>query len=487
MDAIPSVDQISLGTAVAIVGIIGLFINGYLKKSWKLKTSSGLNPPPEIPGLPVIGNLLQLRDKKPYKTFIRWAEKYGPVYAIRTGSKTVVVLNSIDVAKEAMVTRFTSISKRKLSNAMNIISCDKNMISACDYGEFHKTFKRHILNSMLGPNAQKRHQIHRDTMTENMLKQLQACLKENPLAAVNFRKIFQSELFGLTLKQVFGHDVESLYVEELRTTLSKQNIFEILVVDPMKGLIEVDWRDFFPYLKWIPNKSFENNVLRIYSRRQAVMTVLINEQKKRISRGEEVNCYLDFLLSEEKTLSEQQRLMLLWEAILESSDTVLVTTEWAMFELAKDLKRQDRLYREIQIFHETLRKYSPAPLFALRYVHEDTQIGGYHIRAGTEIAVNIYGCNMDKNVWENPECWNPERFLDEKYEMMDLHKTMAFGAGKMMCPGALMAMLVSCLTIGRLIQGFEWRLKDGEEENVDMIGLMTRKLHPLQVVLKPRN
>ncbi|GER29987.1 cytochrome P450 monooxygenase CYP701A16 [Striga asiatica] len=478
MDAIPSVDQISLGTVVSIF-CIGLFtlwlINGYLNKSWKLKTSSGLTPPPEIPGLPVIGNLLQLRDRKPYKTFIRWAEKYGPIYSIRTGSTTLVVLNSIDVAKEAMVTRFSSISTRKLPKSIKIISCDKNMIAACDYGEFHKTAKRHIVNSMLGPNAQKRHQIHRDTMIENLSKQLRACLKENPLAVV------------------LGHDVESIYVEKLRTTLSKQDIFEILVVDPFKGILEVDWRDFFPYLKWIPNKSFESNVQQIYSRRQAVMTVLINEQKKRISQ---------------RTLSEQQILMLLWEAILESSDTVLVTTEWAMFELAKDPERQDRLYGEIQsvcgnekimekklaelpllsaVFHETLRKYSPAPIVPLRYVHEDTQIGGYHIRAGTEIAINIFGCNMDKKIWENPECWNPERFLDEKYEMMDLHKTMAFGAGKRLCPGALMAMLVCCLTIGRLIQDFEWKLKDGEEENVDMIGFMTQKLHPLHVVLKPRN
>ncbi|CAA0819654.1 Ent-kaurene oxidase- chloroplastic [Striga hermonthica] len=442
-NAILSVEQISLGTVVAI-GLFTLWlINGYLKNGRKSKTSSGLTSPPG-----------------------------------------------------------------KISNAIKIISCDKNMIATSDYGEYHKTSKRHILNSMLGPNAQKRHQINRDIMIENMLKQLRACLKENPLAAVNFRKIFRSELFGLTSKQVFGHDVESIYVEELGTTLSKQNIFEILVVDPMKGVLEVDWRDFFPYLKWIPNKSFENNVQRIYSRRQAVMTVLINKQKKRISRGEKVNCYLDYLLSEEKTLSEKQRLTLLWEAILASSDTVLVATEWAMFELAKDPERQDRLYREIQsacgndkimekklgevpflsaVFHETVRKYSPAPIVPLRYVHEDTQIGGYHIRAGTEIAINIYGCNMDKKVWGNPECWNPERFLDEKYEMTDLHKTMAFGAGKMVCPGALMAMLVSCLAIGRLIQDFEWRLKDGEEENVDMIGLMTQKLHPLQVVLRPRN
>ncbi|KAL0392022.1 UNVERIFIED_CONTAM: Ent-kaurene oxidase, chloroplastic [Sesamum radiatum] len=408
MAAILSFEQLPLGAAVAVVavGVLTLwFISRYVNCS--KKTSSGLSPPPVIPGLPLIGNLLQLKEKKPYRTFTKWAEEYGPICSIRTGSTSLVVLNSNDVVKE-----------------------------------------------------------------------------------------------------VLGNDVQSAYVEELGTTLSKEEMFEILVIDPMKGAIDVDWRDFFPYLKWIPNKSFENNIQRMHFRRQAVMTALINEQKERISRGEEVDCYLDYLISEAKTLSEQQVLMLLWEAIIESSDTTLVTTEWAMYELAKDHKRQDRLYHEIlrvcgddkiteeklnelpylsAVFHETLRKHSPAPLVPPRYVHEDTQLGGYHIPAGTEIAINIFGCNMDKNVWDSPESWKPERFLDEKSDAMDLHKTMAFGGGKRLCPGALQAMLISCTTIGRLVQEFEWSLKDGEEDNIDTLGLTTHKLHPMQAILKPRN
>ena len=135
-------------------------------------------------------------------------------------------------------------------------------------------------------------------------------------------------------------------------------------------------------------------------------------------------------------MTETQLAMLLWEPIIESSDTTLVTTEWAIFELAKDPERQvgepfvlfyyilvftftyfdlsfifafdkqNRLYQEIQsvcgsdkvsedhlsqlpylsaIFHETLRKHSPVPIVPIRYAHEDTQIGGYHIPAGSEV------------------------------------------------------------------------------------------------------
>lgn len=482
------------------------FIRGF--RSTKKNEYSKLPPVPVVPGLPVVGNLLQLKEKKPYKTFLRWAKIHGPIYSIRTGASTMVVLNSTHVAKEAMVTRFSSISTRKLSKALELLTSNKSMVATSDYNEFHKMVKKYIIAELLGANAQKRHRIHRDTLIENVSNKLHAHIKNSPLQAVNFRKIFESELFGLAMKQALGYDVESLFVEELGTTLSREEIFNVLVSDMLKGAIEIDWRDFFPYLKWIPNKSFEMKIQSLASRRQAVMNSIVKEQKKRIASGKGENCYLNYMLSEVKTLTEKQISILAWETIIETADTTVVTTEWAMYELAKCPNQQDRLYQEIQnvcgtdkiteehlsklpylsaVFHETLRKHSPSPLVPLRYAHEDTQIGGYYVPAGTEIAVNIYGCNMDKNQWETPEQWKPERFLDKKYDPMDMYKTMSFGSGKRVCAGSLQASLIACTSIGRLVQEFEWWLKDGEMENVDTLGLTTHKLYPMQAILKPRN
>ncbi|EOY14615.1 GA requiring 3 [Theobroma cacao] len=505
------IQTMSFINTVAVVGLSFLFFLVFLKRfvlSSRKMGSTSLPIVPEVPGLPIVGNLLQLKEKKPHKTFTKWAEIYGPIFSIRTGASSVVVINSPETAKEAMVTRYSSISTRKLSNALKILTFDKCMVATSDYGEFHKMAKRYLLTNTLGANAQRRHRHHRDAMIENISSQLHALVNNDPLRAVNFRKTFESELFGLAMKQALGEDVQSIYVEELGTTFSREEIHKVLVIDMMEGAIDVDWRDFFPYLKWFPNKSFEMKIQQKHIRRMALMNALIKEQMKRIDSGEEVNCYLDYLLSEAKTLAKEQLAMLLWETIIETADTTLVTTEWAMYQLAKDPTRQDRLYHELEkvcgsnkvkeenlsqlryldaVFHETLRKHSPAPLVPLRYVHEDTQIGGYYIPAGSEIAVNIYGCNMDKNHWENPEEWNPERFLDKKYDPLDLHKTMAFGAGKRACAGSLQAMLLACAAIGRLVQEFEWRLNDGEEEKVDTVGLTSQKLHPLLAILKPRN
>ncbi|TYG63283.1 hypothetical protein ES288_D06G017100v1 [Gossypium darwinii] len=438
---LPSLNSVAVAVAAVPFFIFFYFLKRFLPSGRKMGSNT-LPTVPEVPGLPIIGNLLQLKEKKPHKTFTKWAETHGPVYSIRTGASTVIVINSPETAKEAMVTRFSSISTRKLSNALKILTFDKCMVATSDYDEFHKLAKRCLLTNTLGSNAQRRHRHHRETMIENISSKLHDTLKKDPIRPINFREVFESELFGLAMKQALGKDVESIYVEEIGT-LSRKEMHKVLVMDMMEGAIDVDWRDFFPYLRWIPNKSFELNIQQKHFRRMALMNALIKDQMKRIDAGEEVNCYLDYLLSEAKTLTMDQLAMLLWETIIETADTTLVTTEWAMYQLAKD----------------TIRR----------------------------IAVNIYGCNMDKNYWENPEEWNPERFLDEKYDPLDLQKTMAFGAGKRACAGSLQAMLLACGAIGRLVQEFEWQLKDGEEEKVDTVGLTSQKLHPLLAVLKPRN
>ncbi|MGG6712957.1 UNVERIFIED_CONTAM: cytochrome P450, partial [Salmonella enterica subsp. enterica serovar Weltevreden] len=35
--------------------------------------------------------------------------------------------------------------------------------------------------------------------------------------------------------------------------------------------------------------------------------------------------------------------------------------------------------------HETLRRHSPVPIVPLRYVNEDTVLGGYYVPSGTEV------------------------------------------------------------------------------------------------------
>jgi ent-kaurene oxidase len=108
-----------------------------------------------IPGLPLVGNLLQLsKEKQPHHGFTTWAMKYGPIFSIQVGSIKQVVITSPKIAKEAMITKFETISSRRLPLAIQIISRDKNMISLSDYGNQYRMLKKLLVDHLFNTNTQ---------------------------------------------------------------------------------------------------------------------------------------------------------------------------------------------------------------------------------------------------------------------------------------------------------------------------------------------
>ncbi|EAZ37415.1 hypothetical protein OsJ_21750 [Oryza sativa Japonica Group] len=354
---------------------------------------------------------------------------------------------------KAMVAKFSSISTRKLSKALTVLTRDKSMVATSDYGDFHKMVKRYVMSSTLGTSAQKKFRDTRDMMINNMLSTFHKLVKDDPHVPLIFRDVFKDELFRLSMIQSLGEDVSSVYVDEFGRDISKEEIYNATVTDMMMCAIEVDWRDFFSYLSWVPNKSFETRVFTAEARRTAVMRALIKQQKERIVRGEER----------------------LYQEIREVCGDETVTEE-----------HLPRLPYLNAVFHETLRRHSPVPLIPPRFVHEDTKLAGYDVPAGTEMVINLYGCNMNKKEWESPEEWVPERFTGGRLEVADMYKTMAFGAGRRACAGSLQVMHIACTAIARFVQEFGWRLTEGDEEKVDTVQFTAYKLHPLHVHLTPR-
>ena len=67
--------------AIAVV-TVAYFILRYFNRT-DVPKIKGL---PEIPGVPLFGNLLQLGDQHATVTR-KWAKKYGPVFQVRMGNK----------------------------------------------------------------------------------------------------------------------------------------------------------------------------------------------------------------------------------------------------------------------------------------------------------------------------------------------------------------------------------------------------------------
>lgn len=70
---------------------------------FSLKSRKHMCLPPGPFALPIIGNLLQMDKKAPFKTMLKLSESYGPVMTVYLGRQRTVVLVGYDAVKEALV------------------------------------------------------------------------------------------------------------------------------------------------------------------------------------------------------------------------------------------------------------------------------------------------------------------------------------------------------------------------------------------------
>lgn len=92
LSSISQSPQQSLGLAIALVPVLYVIFNEFVRVSARVKGIGGPR------GLPLIGNLVQIR-KNAAEQYRIWSKTYGPVYQIQLGNVPVLVVNSAAAAK----------------------------------------------------------------------------------------------------------------------------------------------------------------------------------------------------------------------------------------------------------------------------------------------------------------------------------------------------------------------------------------------------
>lgn len=113
------------------------------------------------------------------------------------------------------------------------------------------------------------------------------------------------------------------------------------------------------------------------------------------------------------------------------------------------------------VFKEALRLYQPLPTIARRAM-EDVEIHGFHIPAGTPVAVFPIQVHRSPRWWSAPEQFDPERFSPARAEHRRHPFAWApFGGGAHMCLGLHFAeMQVKAVLLSMLGQ-IQWSVPQG--------------------------
>ena len=115
-----------------------------------------------------------------------------------------------------------------------------------------------------------------------------------------------------------------------------------------------------------------------------------------------------------------------------------------------------------QVLKESMRMYPPVHSLA-RVAAEDSELGGYPIKKGSEVVIWVYWMHHDARWFPEPERFRPERFSPEGEAALEKSSYIPFGAGPRACIGKAFAMLEAQLLLVLLVQRFHFSLAPGQK------------------------
>ncbi|CAG7725837.1 unnamed protein product, partial [Allacma fusca] len=165
------------------------------------------------------------------------------------------------------------------------------------------------------------------------------------------------------------------------------------------------------------------------------------------------------------------------EMLVGALNTTSTSLEWMILYLAKYQEVQRKLQQEISevasktglpalsdrpnmpyteaVIHEVLRITGLLPMALSHYTNVDAEVMGYFIPKDTLLVQNTWGIQHDPEVWDAPEEFRPERFLDDSGTRFQKNENLVvFGPGKRSCVGESVSKDQLFLFVTRMFQRF---------------------------------
>ena len=123
----------------------------------------------------------------------------------------------------------------------------------------------------------------------------------------------------------------------------------------------------------------------------------------------------------------------------------------------------DKLPYVRMVIEEAMRLYPSFPLLAWREALNHDELCGMSIPKGATVAIIPWVVHRHRKLWQNPECFDPERFSPSRSAGRAHLAYLPFGAGPRVCMGAVFAMMEMVLILSTLAQRYRLRLLPGHK------------------------
>ncbi|KAJ1297033.1 hypothetical protein BS78_01G347100 [Paspalum vaginatum] len=461
---------------------------------WRRRGSSGRLPPGPRP-LPVIGNALDLRGGHLHHVLARLARIHGPVMRLQLGSLPAVVVTSRDGAREAFTKHDKRLAARYTPDAVRALGyAGRSMIYLPSSDPLWKVQRNVVATNVFSPRSLAAARGVRERKMRELMDHLRArCGRE-----VELGKSVYACMINLVTTTFFSVDVVDLdatesahgireHVEGFADLMTKPNVSDLF---PFLRPLDLQGRR--RTMAWHLGEIFR--ILDgIIDRRLAENAAASSTEDKQPDPDDFLQVLLDLMSTGQ--LDRGVVKSIAFDVFIAGGDTVTITTEWAMAELLRNPGAMAKLRAEIRgalgvkdaveepdaaslpylqaVVKETLRLHPVGPVLVPHLAVEDgVEIGGYTVPKGSAVFVNVWAIMRDPALWDRPDEFLPERFLDAAAGVDFRGKDfefIPFGSGRRQCPGLPMAERVVPHLLASLLHAFEWRLPDGmSAEQVDV-------------------
>lgn len=440
--------------------------------------------------LPLVGNLLALRNSKdlPYRA-IEWSREYGDVFTLWMAHKPMVVLSSHAVISEAFLDRRHEFAGRFPTKMGALQTLGDHDIIFEDYNPRWKALRKVALLAVRKYAVSESLQ----TLCTHVVDTYVDSLKPGP-QMLDSRKPFLSIIFNIIGMSVYGTRLDEGSIDMAQLEDLDRRFYELAP----NGLPS----DIAPWLGLL-YRGRERAIEALFREGHGILGSLFTRAEESYVPGKTENFTHAMLAAREEAIREEKgdaeyltkgnMVQVVVDVFGAAKDTSAGELQWMFLRMAKEPGIQAKVEQEIEenignrppvyadreklpftvaCLLETLRCHPVAPLGLPHNTSTDTEVGKFAIPKDTGIMYNIFGVNRDPKLWDEPEEFRPERFLDPVTGKLrqDTGPLITFGLGPRTCPGQKLAHVDMFYVLVRLIQRLSVRAP-GKTSDVDLRGI----------------
>eukprot|EP01102_Stenamoeba_stenopodia_P016561 TRINITY_DN57_c0_g1_i1.p1 TRINITY_DN57_c0_g1~~TRINITY_DN57_c0_g1_i1.p1 ORF type:complete len:496 (-),score=123.72 TRINITY_DN57_c0_g1_i1:44-1531(-) len=469
------------------------------------KLPVGTKDVPTVPGLPLIGNLVEFvrAGDNSLPVFEKYLYVLGKIYRMNVMGLDFVIVNDPEYLKHLLVTKFGDVYQKgeEFQEQYHDFLGKGIFVSNGDQWKMH----RQVASALFQTSELKRHTVVFKKQAHTLVKKLNT-LK----GSIDMQDYFMRYTLDSFSEIGFGVQVKSIDQDDNRF----QTAFDYVQFETdRRGTMGKLWR-------YIPDKRYKAELKYMDDFIENIISARRNESIEELHQKKDLLSQVMTKTDEHgKRLYDEEGLRdFVMNFLIAGRDTTAMTLTWCFYLLSQNPEVEKKMIEEMEsilgpspanpedtsrgepeidwenlkklkyvkaVLYETLRLFPPVPVDGYQACKDDVMPGGYFIPKGTVVLYSAYTLQRHPDYFPEPEKFKPERFENTQ---PPAYSWVPFHGGPRLCLGQEMAIIEAKIFLCIFMWRYRQSLRLASDANVELKrGIILTAKHGMKMNLTRRN